>query len=234
MRRRRRAVLALSLAAAIPFASFAEACTPSNSAVLLMMDASYSMLKLVSNGISRFSAARAAIDASVDLFPDDGEIALRIYGSQSQVVRDDCTDSMLAVPFAAATQNRPKIKLFLAGAHARGVTPIAYSLQQAVGDFASGQAHRTIVLVTDGAESCGGDPCAVAGALAPQGFVINVIGLMTSGPSRASLRCVAAATGGTYYDAAVAAQFNSKLAQALQDCPIAAIPAARREDGEPT
>ena len=93
MSNRRHAVLALGLAFALPCGSFAEACTPSDSAVLLMLDASYSMLRMVAGGGSRFNAARTAVDAAVDLFPDDGLLALRIYGSQSQVVRNDCTDS---------------------------------------------------------------------------------------------------------------------------------------------
>jgi Ca-activated chloride channel homolog len=224
MRRRRRTVLVLGLALTLPFGSFAEACTPANSAVLLMLDASYSMLRLVSGGVSRFSAARSAVNATVDVFPDEGLLALRIYGSQSQVIRDDCTDSVLAVPFAAAKDNRDKIKLALGQTHARGVTPIAYSLQLAAGDFTNDKIQRTIILVSDGAESCNGDPCSVAEQMAGNGFVINVIGLMTTGLARASLRCIASATGGAYFDVPVAAQLSDKLREALQDCPVAALP----------
>ena len=80
---------------------------------------------------------------------------------------------------------------------------------------------------------CDGNPCTVAATLATQGFVINVIGLMTSGLPRASLRCIAAATGGSYFDVQVAAQLQDRLTQALQDCPVAdLLPPARHSHGD--
>jgi Ca-activated chloride channel family protein len=232
MRIGRRTVVALAVSVAFPFGSIAQACIPSNSAVLLMLDASYSMLRLVQGGATRFAAARAAVSAAVDLFPDEGLIALRIYGSKSQVVRDDCTDSYLAVPFASGQANRSAIKATLADTHARGVTPIAYSLQQAIGDFTSNRIQRTIILVTDGGESCDGDPCTVAKGMSAGGFVINVIGIMTNAVQRASLRCITGATGGTYFDVPVAAQLKDTLTSALQECPVALL-SPRRLDSEP-
>jgi Ca-activated chloride channel family protein len=225
-----RLAIALSLAVAMPLASAAEACSLSSRSVLVLLDASYSMLNRVAGGGTRFSAARNAVSAVVDLFPDDGFIALRFYGSQTSAARMDCGDSVLAVPFAPAFTNRAPIKSALADAHARGLTPIAYSLAQAVSDFPTDRLDKTIILVSDGGESCNGDPCAAAAKLHAQGFVINTVGFMIAGLARAQLRCIASASGGQYFDVPVAVTLSDSLRQAFGQCPVAALP-ARRDDG---
>jgi Ca-activated chloride channel family protein len=196
------------------------ACTPVGDA-LLILDASSSMLRVTSSGATRFNLARQAISATVDLFPNEASIALRLYGSQTQAVRRNCSDSVLAVPFSTASRNRSAIKLALASSHARGLTPIAYALQEARKDFSSAATGRTIILISDGGESCGGEPCAIAVALADEGFVINTIGLGTDVRDQLQLRCVAMATGGEYFNVPVAAELQEKLAEALGVCPVA-------------
>jgi Ca-activated chloride channel family protein len=228
-----RFLVALVVAVAMPLGSFAQACTIADRAVLLILDASYSMLNRVAapgGPTTRFAAARNAVSGVVDIFPDDGFLALRFYGSQSQATRMDCTDTMLAVPFGPALVNRAPIKAALAQAHARGVTPIAYSLAQAARDFPSNSLERTIILVSDGGESCDGDPCATAALLHTQGFVINAVGFMIAGIARAQLRCIAAAAGGKYFDVPVAVSLSESLGQAFGQCPVATLPVRRNDD----
>jgi Ca-activated chloride channel family protein len=225
-------VVTLALAIAMPLGSAAEACTLSSRAVLLLLDASYSMLNRVAGGTTRFGSARNSISAVVDLLPNDGMVALRFYGSQTPAQRQDCMDSVLAVPFAPVAVNRAPIALALATAHARGVTPIAYSLTEAVKDFLPNKdLERTIILVSDGGESCEGNPCAIAAAMHAEGFVINTVGFMIAGLARAQLRCIAANSGGEYFDVSVAATLSDNLRQAFGECPIAtAPPPGRRTD----
>jgi Ca-activated chloride channel family protein len=220
-----RFVLALTAALAVPLVPAAHACIPPQRAALLILDASYSMLRTVPRtGITRFNFARQAVISLVDLFPDDGRLALRFYGGDSFATRNDCRDTRLAVPFGASAANRDAIKLALSAAHARGVTPIAYALEQAVGDFAGNQAlEKLIVVVTDGIESCSGDPCAAATALAAQGFVINTIGFMVDRGARQQLQCMAQVSGGFYFDVPVAVDLKDRLKDALYDCPIAGL-----------
>jgi Ca-activated chloride channel family protein len=216
----------------MPLGSAAQACSLSDHAVLILLDASYSMLNRVAGGNTRFGVARNSVSAVVDLLPDDGFVALRFYGSQTPVEKLDCRDSVLAVPFAPALVNREPIKLALAAAHARGSTPIAYSLLQAVADFPQDNLERTIILVSDGGESCEGDPCSVAAALHGQGFVVNTVGFMIGGLARAQLRCIASATGGQYFDVPVAVALSDGLRQAFGECPVAALPTPRHNDDE--
>ena len=57
-----------------------------------------------------------------------------------------------------------------------GQTPIAYALNQAADDFSTLQGERALVLVTDGIESCGGDPVQAARDLREQGIKVHLIG----------------------------------------------------------
>jgi Ca-activated chloride channel family protein len=160
------------------------------------------------------------VQAAVDLFPDDGLIALRLYGSQVTANARACSDSVLAVGFGPAKTNRALISEALSRVRARGVTPIDYALRQAAQDFPE-NATRTIILVSDGRESCDGDPCAAASDLAADGFVINTVGFQVDRVGQAQLKCIAAASGGTYFDVPVASELAVKLRDALGECLIA-------------
>ena len=99
---------------------------------------------------------------------------------------------------------------------AKGETPIAYSLQQAAKDLgASGK--RSIILASDGEESCVADPCPAAKALVAQGFdlQIDTVGLGANAATRRQLQCIADAVHGTYYDASTASELTRLADHAL-------------------
>jgi hypothetical protein len=101
----------------------------------------------------------------------------------------------------------------------RGQTPLTYSLEQAARDFGpASDEERVMILVSDGAESCGGDPAAAARALQAQGFKLKVhtVGFDVDAAARAQLEALSNATGGEYHDARNAdalAQSLTRLAQ---------------------
>jgi len=210
----------------LPTAALAV-CLPREHDALLIFDASYSMLRRVSNGVSRFQAARQSVNDTLDLFPDNALVALRLYGSLTPAQRMDCSDTLLKVPFAPAASNRRVIKAVLADTHARGVTPIAFALEQAAEDFPSDAPERIIVLLSDGGEDCNGDPCAVAAGLHVQGFVINTIGLFTDPIGYRQLQCIARVGGGQFFHVEAAVQLTDTLMQAMGICPVALAPARR-------
>jgi hypothetical protein len=78
-------------------------------------------------------------------------------------------------------------------------TPLARALAVAAGLIAGGNTPDdpvNLVVVTDGNDSCGGNPCAVAKALKARkpGLVINVVDLA----GWTDVKCIAQATGGFY------------------------------------
>ena len=115
-------------------------------------------------------------------------------------------------------RNRESIRRAIAGLRPTGQTPIAYALNQAARDFGSLQSGRTLVLVSDGIESCGGDPVMAAHALRQQGIVVHLIGFglgNAAGEDAASLQAVANASGGRYVTAGSAEELKAALAETV-------------------
>jgi hypothetical protein len=77
---------------------------------------------------------------------------------------------------------------------------------------------RALVLVTDGIESCGGDPVRAARELREQGITVHLIGFGLGGAAdedTASLQAVAYASGGRYVTAGSAAELQAALLQTV-------------------
>ncbi len=93
-----------------------------------------------------------------------------------------------------------------------GSTPLTYALRQVVyNDFVSLNANtgKKIILVTDGGETCGGDPCEFVRNLVRyrKDIIIDVV--MVNGSNK--LRCLADETGGKYYNTLNSVDFNDAL-----------------------
>ena len=102
------------------------------------------------------------------------------------------------------------------GAKAQGYTPIAYSLGQAASDFPADAKERVIVLVSDGKETCAGDP--VLAARRSRSITVHTVGFIVDTAARGQLQAIARATGGTYFDAPVGPELPDTLKQALNAC----------------
>ncbi|MDX1516837.1 MAG: VWA domain-containing protein [Woeseiaceae bacterium] len=184
-------------------------------AVEIVVDASRSMWGQI-DGDAKMSIAKSILQDVSYWFEEDLDLALRAYGSSSPSESNDCTDSRLLVPFA--DRNRQPIRAAIAGLKPLGQTPIAFALRQAAADFASQASDRAVVLVTDGIESCGGDPARAAHELRQQGIVVHVIGFglgNAADEDAASLRAIAAASGGRYVSAGSAEELQAALTRTV-------------------
>ena len=171
--------------------------------------------KLAAGG-TRIEAAKAAVAAFVAKLDPNTRIAYRAYGHQSPTKARDCKDTQMLVGFGAASTNRDAILAKTQSVKAQGYTPITYVLQLAAGDIAKEPGARTIVLVSDGKETCAGDPCAAAKALAAAdaSLVIHTIGFNVDAAARFQLQCIARVGRGTYSDATGAADLGARLGAA--------------------
>ncbi len=124
------------------------------------------------------------------------QFALRMYGHTVKYPPGDCKDSKLVVPFNAKN-NISLIKQKVNEAQPTGITPIEHSLTQAANDFPDAKARNMIILITDGIEECGGDPCAARQKLMEKGIVFKpfIIGIGLTPEQIKTFECV-----GTYYD----------------------------------
>ena len=184
-------------------------------AVEIVVDASRSMWGRM-GGEPKMVVAKEILEEVSYWFPEDLDLALRAYGSTSPSDDVDCTDSVLLVPFA--DDNREPIRWAIADLRPLGQTPIAYALHQAARDFGTLQSDRALVLVTDGIESCGGDPTQAAHELREQGIMVHVIGFglgNAADEDAASLQAVADASGGRYVTAGSAEELKQALAQTV-------------------
>ena len=138
------------------------------------------------------------------------EIALRCYGHQTPFKpKRNCEDSKLEVPFAPVRTNSKLVKERINKLTPTGTTPIAYSLGQCANDFPPKENCRNVViLITDGIEECGGDPCAVCLALQKKGIFLRpfVIGVGLDVKFADVFGCM-----GKFYDVSNEANFKAVL-----------------------
>ena len=134
-------------------------------------------------------------------------MALRVYGHQSPVPPQDCSDTKLEVPFSP--NNASRIRQKLQFINPKGTTPIARSLELAPGDFPPcGNCRNIILLITDGVEACDGDPCLISTQLQKKGIILRpfVIGIGSDPGFRETFNCI-----GEYYDAPNKQEFRKVL-----------------------
>ena len=170
--------------------------------VELVLDASGSMLGQLGPRQIKIDAAKAAVHKLAGCLDPKLELAFRAYGHQSHRNQKDCRDTQLLVPFAPLGQNREKVRAALKEITAQGFTPITYVLGLAAADFPDTEKENVIILISDGKETCPGDPCVLARQLKDKdaGLVIHCVGLGVDAATRGQLECIAAAAGGKYFD----------------------------------
>ncbi|AHM58998.1 von willebrand factor type a [Flammeovirgaceae bacterium 311] len=185
----------------------------SKTRLLFVLDASGSMLAPWDVG-TRMDAAKNLLSFMVDSLRTNPqvELGLRVYGHQAQRQNNDCRDSKLEVGFSQ--KNHDAIIKTLKAVQPKGNTPLAYSLEEAAKDFPAGNQYRNIlILITDGLESCGGDPCAVSLALQKKKVFLQpfVIALSQEAGMEQQFNCM-----GDYYDASNITRFRAALNKALR------------------
>lgn len=197
------------------FAAYAQEVQqqlPAKTRILFLLDGSGSMLAGWSD-TNRISAAKALLTDLVDSLRETRvELALRAYGHLYTRASQNCKDSRLEVGFGPS--NHDRIIQRLTQIEPKGTTPIAYSLEQAAGDFPETQGYRNIIIIiTDGIESCDGDPCAVSLALQRRGIFLRpfVIGIGMNETYADQFNCL-----GTYFDAREINDFKKALNLAIK------------------
>ncbi len=174
--------------------------------ILFVLDGSQSMYGRWQSDI-KMNIAQNLLSNLLDSLKDvdNIQLALRVYGHQKTYPPQDCNDTRLVVPFA--NDNALRIKNQLRYIKPKGTTPIAFALEQSAGDFPDcDNCRNIIILITDGLEECGGDPCAVSADLQKKGIALKPFVIGIGRDFREAFDCV-----GTYYDASSEAQFSKAL-----------------------
>lgn len=181
---------------------------------MIVLDASGSMWGQI-DGRSKIEIARDTMAGVLAAVPEGNELGLIVYGHRE---RGACDDIELAVPPATGTASA--IADVVARLQPKGKTPLTAAVRQAAEAMRYTEDPATVILVTDGLETCEADPCAVAAELEAAGvnFTAHVVGFGLTAEEGAQVACLAEATGGTY----LAAENAGDLATALTQTVVAA------------
>lgn len=173
----------------------AQAVNAKQPRILILLDGSSSMLQPWSEGNIRFRAASKIITTLIDSVykvNKDVEFGLRVYGHQHPAQENDCYDTKLEVMFSK--DNLAQMELRLEALHPAGVTPIAYSLKTAAENDLLDPEHYvySLVLITDGGESCGGNICDVVQQLLSKKieFKPYILSLVDYAPLKEEYKCL--------------------------------------------
>ncbi|HPE62103.1 MAG TPA: VWA domain-containing protein [Thiolinea sp.] len=177
---------------------------------MLVLDASGSMWGQL-DGKTKIEIAREALGQLVDDWPAGREVGLVAYGHRN---KGDCNDIETILPVGPL--DAAQLKKTVQGINPKGKTPLSAAVRQAAEAMKYTEEKATVVLLSDGRETCDMDPCALGAELEKLGvdFTAHVIGFdVASSADQAGLRCLAENTGGRFIPAANAEELNAALEQ---------------------
>ena len=186
--------------------------------LLFVIDFSQSMEETL-NGESKAEMVQSVMEKYLPEIPADIPVGLRVYGHRCGFTAyHACKASELAVPISYNSVSTISQKL--SDFKPRGMTPITYSLKQAVaGDFGEFNGTKHIVLLTDGGENCDESPCKYAielSRLRPD-FLIDVIAFnIGDKDDLEQLECAAVVTKGCFYQADTKAELMNILGNIVE------------------
>ncbi len=200
--------------------------------VVVVYDASGSMWGQI-DGVSKIEIAREVLADLVGNWSDETNLGLVAYGHRSE---GDCRDiETLILP---GVLDRAHFIDTVNAIRPKGKTPISAAIQHAADLMSYRDNPATVVLISDGVETCQADTCMLAGQLARQGvkFTAHVVGFDLEDEAHAGLACIAENTGGVFVPAQNAVELRDALAhvQSVMDLqPMAQNPPEVEPEPEP-
>jgi len=191
--------------------------------IIIVLDCSYSMKEKLGGETQKLEAAKQVLQNALARIPSDVNLGLRVFGQGSNAggfstPAVDCRQTALLVPLGQG--NRRSIIEKVRNLKPFGMTPLEYALRQAAeDDLSTAQGTKIIMLITDGADTCGGNPCGYIHMLPLLGIhiKIDVVGLdlKYDRSARAQLNCISEGTGGKYYDANTSSELIDGISKSV-------------------
>ncbi|HBY57400.1 MAG TPA: hypothetical protein DEG96_06010 [Candidatus Atribacteria bacterium] len=184
--------------------------------VELIVDASNSMWGQI-KGESKISIAKVVLKQIIEGLSEEMNVGLRVYGHRYKI-KDEraCQDTELIIPIGPL--QRDQLIQTIEKISPKGKTPLVYSILQSPQDFAN-LGGGTVVLISDGIESCEGDIESIPLKLKESGIElrVNIVGFdIKEEEARKQLETIAKSTGGIYLDAKDSQELLSSLQQTLK------------------
>jgi Ca-activated chloride channel family protein len=188
------------------FAAAEDAVAAEPRRLIVAVDASGSMAGRVTGEIKMDAAKEAAL-AFLSEAPEGVEVGLIAFGHTGNNEESGKVESCRGVEtfYKVGTADRKEIETALTSFEPKGWTPLAAAIEAAGEAFVASNipGEQVVYVVSDGEETCGGDPVAAARQLYTSDVkaVINVIGFDLADADRAQLEAVAQAGGGAFANA---------------------------------
>jgi hypothetical protein len=186
-----------------------------SNAVELILDASGSMLQRIGDK-RRIDIARDVLTELVsETLPEGVPLAFRVFGHRTP----DACDTDLEIPLRPLDRIAVTEVIRRTEAMNLARTPIGESLRLVGEDLEEADGQRLVVLITDGEETCDGDPAASIRFLKDEGLDVrvNIVGLAIDDETlKSEFEEWARLGGGLYFDASSEEELGQALEQALR------------------
>ncbi len=190
-------------------------------AVEVILDSSGSMWRKLDDRFRYVIANEVLSNLVTDILPAEIPFALRVFGNREE---NTCRTD-LEVPLSPL--DAESVSNIIVGIEPKPYagTPLADSIKQVASDLAEASGPKTVILITDGEESCDGDVEAEINALREQDIdvVLNIIGFDFEAEdkevARERFKQWAELGGGQYFDANSAEELELSLTQAATTPP---------------
>ena len=208
-----RSILATLFTAFFAVLSVAQPANAASENVILVLDASGSMWGRV-DGREKIVIAREVVGQVLGDLGERVNLGVVAYGHRS---KGDCSDIEKVIPVGPV--NAGSYMSVINKITPKGKTPITEAVRLSAEELRYQEDKATVVLVSDGLETCEADPCALARELEQAGidFTAHVIGFDLKDADTSSLRCLAETTGGKYLSADNADELGSAIGQVVAE-----------------
>lgn len=187
--------------------------------VVVALDSSGSMRANVSGG-NKMDVAKRAVTSFIENLPEKANAALVVYGHKGNNEQSGKAESCAGVEdvYQLAPVDKNRLRESVNSFQATGWTPLAAAIERSGQAFADkkGEGNQNVVyVVSDGIETCGGDPVAAARTLHNSDVkaIVNIIGFDVGNEDQQRLREVAEAGGGEF----IAANSEADLERIVVD-----------------
>jgi len=199
--------------------------------IVFILDASGSMWGQV-EGQAKIAIAKEVLTGLVKDLPEDAVVGLVAYGHRRKGDCDDVEELVSLGPL-----DKEKMVAQIQALSPKGKTPISRSVRLTAERIKHLEDVTTIILVSDGKETCDPDPCGLVKDLKASGikFVMHVIGFDVTEAEKQELECIAREGGGQYYTAGNAGEFLAAAQEVVQKStpPYGILKVTATKNGKP-
>ncbi|UJL46737.1 VWA domain-containing protein [Virgibacillus sp. NKC19-16] len=189
---------------------------PANGKAIILLDASSSMLLSVDNEV-KMDIAKDAVERFGETIGQDNDVSLVVYGhkgSESEADKELSCNGIEEI-YPMSSYDEAEFADALSSFESKGYTPLAGAIQKAADMSSDFTEPTTVYVVSDGVETCDGDPVEEAEIFVEdsEDKSVNIIGFNVDQDAEEQLKAVSDAGEGEYFSADNADELKTTIEQ---------------------